>query len=160
MELPFSLRLGDAGGSFVLHGQIDLLAVEDGVPWVVDYKYAHRGAARRERYRFQLQLYALAAARLLGTEGEVRTSLVFLRDRSSAITELVDGRARGAIAAQVIGLGRDLETMEGGEGRPPLPVGECHALGCGFAGRCHPGGGPWIGGGPWVGDDFGLGSPT
>ena len=61
-ELPFALR----AGPLVIRGAIDLLCVLDDCLLVVDYK---RGPPRaRAGYRAQVDIYALAASRIVGEQ--------------------------------------------------------------------------------------------
>jgi ATP-dependent exoDNAse (exonuclease V) beta subunit len=137
-ELPFVLSLPDAHGcSLGLKGQIDLVAlVEPGVALVLDYKSGSSRGHGPEAYAFQLQCYALAAAQLLGEGVEIRTGLVFLKDRTAKaemrltprrdVGERLQGLPQKILAARAAGQWEGLELEQ------------CRAAGCGFAYRCHP----------------------
>lgn len=139
-ELPFVLRLGDAGEGAVLHlrGQIDLLFESpDGTAVVVDYKTSKQPPAGLEPYAFQLGCYALAARHFVQSGVEVKTGISFLREENAeprfapaaAKTELFERelveQARKLLDAQLDGTW------------PGLPLPKCELLGCGYRYRCH-----------------------
>jgi ATP-dependent helicase/nuclease subunit A len=138
-ELPFTLRLAGEGIEVVVHGQIDLLCWVGERPWVVDYKHAHRAGGADERYRLQLEIYALAAARLCGVSGDVRTSLVFLRDREPAQTEDVCAERRRELEEHILATARVISLcVTSAEAWPGRERVDCQRLACGFVARCHP----------------------
>ena len=138
-ELPFSLSLVGAAQQVIVHGQIDLLCWTDEGPWVIDYKHAKRTPGAEGRYQLQLELYALAAERLCGVEGEVRTTLFFLQEQSPAHTDRVSPTRRRRLEQRILeALPRIGEGAPAGTAWPGLPRVECRALGCGFLSRCHP----------------------
>lgn len=100
-ELPFVFGLPLPGRSerILLRGVIDCLIERDDGLWLIDYKATlprdpARAAAQREAHRLQLQLYAQAAAALLGRP--VREALlVYLKDRCIEPVDLAqDASAR------------------------------------------------------------------
>src|SRR6185295_12571313 len=61
-ELPFLLSIPFGESHLYVRGQIDLLILDSTGVTVVDYKHARRGDD--DDYRFQLDVYALAARQL------------------------------------------------------------------------------------------------
>jgi hypothetical protein len=75
-EIPFKARFADGRDSFLLSGKIDLMVRDrDNRVTIVDYKYAS-GKDENESYRFQLESYACAAARILQIDS-VSCAIVF-----------------------------------------------------------------------------------
>ena len=69
------------GEEMIFQGAIDLMAVTDDGVRIIDYKYSSRGAAYlRAHYKPQLDLYRLAAAKILRIEKEkIRCVIVNIR---------------------------------------------------------------------------------
>jgi ATP-dependent exoDNAse (exonuclease V) beta subunit len=137
-ERDFALRIGPAP-DLILRGSIDLLCILDGKALVIDYK---RGPPRLEpSYRAQVDLYALAASRLLGGHLPVEGGLWFLK-------EAAQGPGLWAIGAERL---REIETslrpvatelLSMPDARIPWPGIEaprCRRMGCGYVDTCHPG---------------------
>jgi hypothetical protein len=141
-EVPFLLRLGGeerGAPACYLNGAIDaLVAARPGErTLVLDFKYALPRAEAAERYRVQLEAYALAASRATGG-GPVEARLQFLRGDFSSLDVTPTAAALTLLArdAPVLALG-----VACGDGdRPPEALGRdrarCVAEGCGFVERC------------------------
>ena len=99
-ELPFALEADAAGVRGVLRGQIDLLAWDDGAPWVVDFKYALRRPDEADYLR-QLDAYAWAAAELCGHRGVVRCHLVYLREANVVTEHVATFERQAAVRARL-----------------------------------------------------------
>jgi ATP-dependent helicase/nuclease subunit A len=101
-EVPFILPLGGS----IVRGNIDLLATDDGIPLVVDYKTDALGelspAELVDRYGVQRQIYALAAGG--GAAEIVRTAYVFLERPDEPVELELDSPALAAARGE-------LETM-------------------------------------------------
>lgn len=85
----------------LIRGRMDLLAIgADGVPLVVDYKYA-APARSAEAHAFQLRTYALAVHRRAGSppHGRYRAGIVYLRSPAPALVELDEGLDAAALEA-------------------------------------------------------------
>ncbi len=83
----------------LIRGRMDLLAVgADGVPLVVDYKYA-APARSAEAHAFQLRTYALAVHRRAGSppHGRYRAGIVYLRSPAPELVELAEGLDAAAL---------------------------------------------------------------
>ena len=75
-EIPFKSRFAGGRDSYLLNGKIDLMVRDrDNRVTIVDYKYAS-GKDDIETYRFQLEAYACAAARILQID-TVSCAIVF-----------------------------------------------------------------------------------
>jgi ATP-dependent exoDNAse (exonuclease V) beta subunit len=130
-EVPFVLGIGDT----VIRGQIDLLARDNGVPCVVDYKtdglHGQPPAALADRYTAQREIYALA----VGAEAGAKVAHVFLEaPEQPVIQELGPGdlaRAR----TRLEGLIAD---MRGNQFRPAEDPYEALCFGCPAAARLCP----------------------
>jgi ATP-dependent helicase/nuclease subunit A len=136
-EIPFLLRLDGAPACY-LDGAIDaLIESGDGVE-VLDFKYARYHPGAEDRYRLQLEAYALAASRAHGG-APVRATLHFLRGVPQAVDVTPSGESLRRLAAQIPSLvlgatrgeGRDLSP--GDVGRDEA---RCRQEGCGFVARC------------------------
>ncbi|HUB06087.1 MAG TPA: UvrD-helicase domain-containing protein [Myxococcales bacterium] len=134
-ERPFLLR----AGRLVIRGSIDLLCVVDDRILVLDYK---RGPPMLQAsYRAQVEIYALAAARLLSGGLPIEGGLWYLG-------EAAEGPRRWPVpVARLEALSRDL--AEGAERVALAPaalapwqglrVEACRAIDCAYLPRCHPG---------------------
>ncbi len=143
-EVPFLLRLGGEGSgapACYLNGAIDALVAprQGGRPLVLDFKYALPRAEAAERYRVQLEAYALAASRACGG-GPVEARLQFLRGDLSSLDMTPTAAALAGLAREAPGLA--LGVARGDGDRPPEALGRdrarCGAEGCGFVERCFP----------------------
>lgn len=143
-EVPFLLRLGGEGSgapACYLNGAIDALVAprQGGRPLVLDFKYALPRAEAAERYRVQLEAYALAASRASGG-GPVEARLQFLRGDLSSLDMTPTAAALAGLAREAPGLA--LGVARGDGDRPPEALGRdrtrCGAEGCGFVERCFP----------------------
>ncbi|MDB4994739.1 MAG: putative ATP-dependent helicase, partial [Myxococcaceae bacterium] len=136
-EQSFVVELEDDAGRVVaLKGTIDLLVVwPDGTADVIDYKRA-RGPSP-EPYAFQLDVYTLAAHKLVPAAREVRSGIVFLggdpaEPRWRAPSDVTS--VRRALAA----LGGRLVEARWSEVFPRVPILKCRTIRCGYVGLCHP----------------------
>jgi hypothetical protein len=106
-EVPFALGVG----ATVIRGQIDLLARDDGLPCVVDYKtdalHGRPPAELAQRYRAQREIYALAVG---GDEG-ARVAHVFLENPQAPVIEELGPVDLAAARERVEAL---IERMAGG----------------------------------------------
>ncbi len=141
-EVPFLLRLGGEGSgapACYLSGAIDARVAPrpGGRPLVLDFKYALPRAEAAERYRVQLEAYALAASRATGG-GPVEARLQFLRGDFSSLDMTPTAAALAGLAREAPGLA--LGVARGDGDRPPEALGRdrarCGAEGCGFVERC------------------------
>jgi ATP-dependent exoDNAse (exonuclease V) beta subunit len=141
-EVPFLLRLDGAGTgapACYLNGAIDALVAPrpGGRTLVLDFKYALPRAEAAERYRVQLEAYALAASRAIGG-GPVEARLQFLRGDFSSLDVTPTAAALAGLAREAPGLA--LGVARGDGDRPPEALGRdrarCGAEGCGFVERC------------------------
>lgn len=135
-EEPFLLHVKgeESGPSVLLRGTMDLtVRFPDGETHVLDYKRA-RGP-RAEPYAFQLDVYALAAFEAFGVMP--KTAIVFLGGTSHEPT-FVTPRAPEAVRRELLSLGQRLSLARLTEDYPRVPVESCHAIVCGYVGRCHP----------------------
>ena len=135
-EEPFLLHVKAKDGetAVLLRGTMDLVVrFPDGETHVLDYKRA-RGP-RAEPYAFQLDVYALAAFEALGVMP--RTAVVFLGGKSQEPT-FVTPRAADVVRAELLSLGQRLANARLTDDYPRVPVESCHAIVCGYVGRCHP----------------------
>ncbi len=133
-ERPFVLRVGP----LVVRGSIDLCCVLDEGLLVVDYK---RGPPRETAgYRAQVELYALAASRLIAGGLSIEGALWFLGEaergpRRFAVTPgrlvALESELRAAAAAA-------LSQSPGFSPWTGLDPAGCRAIGCDYLGRCHP----------------------
>ncbi|MHB1846062.1 MAG: UvrD-helicase domain-containing protein, partial [Deltaproteobacteria bacterium] len=133
-ERSFVLRLGP----LIVRGSIDLCCVLDDGLLVVDYK---RGAAReRADYRAQVEIYALAASRLIAGALPIDGALWFLGEADQGprrwrisperLAEL-EGELRRAAGLALVPPA-DLSPL------PGLPPTACQTLECAYLQRCHP----------------------
>jgi hypothetical protein len=79
-EVPFSLLIQGDGLELSVQGRMDAVAVLDGVPVVVDHKYAHFDRDKEVGYEVPMAVYGLAAMRALQSP-RVEVRLNFLRTR-------------------------------------------------------------------------------
>ncbi len=135
-EEPFLLHVKakDDETAVLLRGTMDLVVrFPDGETHVLDYKRA-RGP-RAEPYAFQLDVYALAAFEAFGVMP--KTAVVFLGGKSHEPTFVVP-RAAEVVRAELLSLGQRLTNARLTDDYPRVPVESCHAIVCGYVGRCHP----------------------
>jgi len=143
VELPFFSDVDADPYRATLTGQIDLLYWDAQGPIIVDYKHAHGSEPLLASYGLQLDTYALAVAQLLKLEGEVRTRLVFLRDRHQPHERLVTPKMRAELKEQVRTVVQELAMPRPAPlDWPGQPKERCIELGCGFVERCHAVDGP------------------
>jgi ATP-dependent exoDNAse (exonuclease V) beta subunit len=136
-EVPFLLRLEGTPACY-LEGAIDALAVTGDAVEVLDFKYARYHPGAEDRYRLQLEAYALAASRAFGG-APVRASLHFLRGIPRTVDVTPSGESLRRLAAEIPALalgatrgdGRDLSPAEVGRDEA-----RCRKEGCGFVPRC------------------------
>jgi len=111
----------------------------DGKAMVIDYK---RGPPRLEpSYRAQVELYALAASRLLGGHLPVEGGLWFLKESAQGpglwaidagrLEEIEDSLR--PVAAQLLSMGQPTVPW------PGIEAPRCRRMGCGYVDACHPG---------------------
>lgn len=138
-EVTFDLRVPTPGhGETHLRGSIDLLVVRaDGQVDIIDYKSARGPNA--ETYRFQLEVYRLAATQLglCAQAGIVRAGVVFLGG-ADAEPVFLDLPSVDELMEKV-GTATRLLLEARGQGhflRVDVPV--CESIHCGYLGRCHP----------------------
>lgn len=98
-ELKFSLNLDGA----VIEGAIDKTFVDaEGARWVLDFKTDNVNAGQTqvhaEKYRFQLDMYALAVSRL--TDGSIPRASVFFLTPSVEVLLPVDRESLDQVAAE------------------------------------------------------------
>jgi hypothetical protein len=133
-ELKFALRVGP----LLVRGAIDLLCILDDCVLVVDYK---RGPpSLKASYRAQVELYALAASRMIAGQLPIEGALWYLGEAARGprrwqidgpqLTELSDRLAAAAVAIAAQPAGHQLW--------PGLEVQGCRAIDCGYLPRCHP----------------------
>jgi ATP-dependent helicase/nuclease subunit A len=133
-ELPFALR----AGPLVIRGAIDLLCVLDDCVLVVDYK---RGPPRLQAgYRAQVDIYALAASRLVEGDLPIEGALWYLGEAAQGPRRWPVGVARlGELSAQLADVAAGVARRPAGfDLWPGLEVSGCQAIDCGYLPRCHP----------------------
>ncbi len=120
-----------------LRGTMDLVVLwPDRSVDVIDYKRA-RGP-RMEPYAFQLDVYALAIRALADVSPtRVRTGILFLGGESGE-PAFRDEDARPDLPARVLALASSLRRARHDGVFPRADVETCHAIHCGYVGRCHP----------------------
>jgi ATP-dependent exoDNAse (exonuclease V) beta subunit len=134
-ELPFALSLPSATGhARVIRGQIDLLAFSDDGIDVVDYKHARAGDL--ERYRFQLEAYALAARTLYPRAPRIRVGLSFLREADPTPVWLTLDDIE-SIESRLAALCERLAQARVDRLRPGIARRSCEAIRCGYLALCH-----------------------
>ncbi|RII25548.1 MAG: hypothetical protein CXR31_13285 [Geobacter sp.] len=84
-EYPFTLHLKGAA-DYYIRGAMDLVAVENDLVTVYDYKYMARDGADLEGYRFQLGTYLVALGRAFPGR-RLEAQLLFLKDGGSEPVE-------------------------------------------------------------------------
>ncbi len=77
-EVPFSLLIKGDDLELSIRGQMDAVVVRDGIPVVVDHKYARFDRHKEAGYEVQMAIYALAAMRASGSP-RAEAQLNFLR---------------------------------------------------------------------------------
>jgi ATP-dependent helicase/nuclease subunit A len=130
-EVPFVLGIGDT----VIRGQIDLLARENGVPCVVDYKtdglHGQAPAALADRYKAQREIYALA----VGAESGAKVAHVFLEAPDQPVIQELGPEDLERARARLEGL---IAAMRGNQFRPTEDPYEALCFGCPAAARLCP----------------------
>src|SRR5690606_937330 len=103
---------------------------------LVDYKHASGRGQAPEAYRFQLQTYALAAARLLPGDLPIRAGIVWLRDRGAPPAAVpIDRQGLDEHERRLAALGDTLARARARGRWEKLPS-PASCAGCGFAVRC------------------------
>jgi ATP-dependent helicase/nuclease subunit A len=133
-ELPFLMHLAVNGKACWIRGRMDAAVCFDreGIPRVVDYKYALWREGSEENYENQMTVYALALMKALGTDRAV-AELWYLKSPMKIVrreyrAQDAEQRVRGLLAKY----GDAVE-------RNDWPVAErayCDRVECGFRERC------------------------
>ncbi|MHB8420894.1 MAG: UvrD-helicase domain-containing protein [Myxococcales bacterium] len=132
-ERPFVLRTGP----LLVRGSIDLLCILDDRVLVLDYK---RGPPKLQAgYRAQVDIYALAASRLLGGGLPIEGALWYLGEAKAGPHRWPVG------AARLEELSRELAARAEATGLRPaglapwpgLAESGCRAIDCAYLSRCH-----------------------
>ena len=138
-EIPFIFKYGSGKRDFFMEGKIDLLLrTENGLPLVVDYKYS-LAPKPVSAARMQAELYALAVARLTGSDGAA-CALAYLKGKPRlfewelALEELdaMEGKVR-SVSEEII---RFEEEHRGINAPPPMGDFRCPNRFCGLARFC------------------------
>jgi ATP-dependent helicase/nuclease subunit A len=79
-EVPFQLHIPGETLELFIRGRMDAVVVRDGIPVVIDHKYAHFDRHKETGYEVPMAIYALAAMRALGSP-QAEVQLSFLRSR-------------------------------------------------------------------------------
>ena len=135
-ESPFllSAKGESTAPEVLLRGTMDLVVrFPDGETHVIDYKRA-RGPDVTP-YAFQLDVYALATWDAFGVIP--KTAVVFLGGKSQEPI-FMEPRAPEVTRAHLAALGSKLAAARLANAFPRVPVETCHAIVCGYVGRCHP----------------------
>jgi ATP-dependent exoDNAse (exonuclease V) beta subunit len=138
-ELPFVLRMAREGApELLMRGQIDALLLDGDAATVVDYKLSK--ARPIERYKAQLDAYALAARELTSGAVPVRTGIVFLRSPGAPFVERPppDAATLSAIRESLLDAGWDIAHGRATGEWKKIERAGCERLECGFIRRCHP----------------------
>ena len=78
--------LRDSDSKVLIQGTIDLLCVDENYAYVLDYKYSSKNAkSLKERYKKQLDLYALAVEKVLGVKVKEKRIINLLSGESVLI---------------------------------------------------------------------------
>jgi hypothetical protein len=136
-EVPFSLLIAGEQLDLAIQGRMDAVIMRDGVPVVVDHKYAHFDRHKEAGYQVPMAVYALAAMRALGSpRAEVR--LNFLRTRVYPTeTQTLDAaheieRQMLQLAEAYVSRQHDTEV----DAWPRIPREQCERARCGFRPFC------------------------
>ncbi|HEX2276204.1 MAG TPA: UvrD-helicase domain-containing protein [Candidatus Tectomicrobia bacterium] len=79
-EVPFQLHIPGPRLELFIRGRMDVVLVRDGMPVVIDHKYARFDRHKEAGYEVPMTIYALAAMRTLGSP-RAEVQLSFLRSR-------------------------------------------------------------------------------
>jgi len=133
-ELPFALR----AGPLVVRGAIDLLCVLDDCVLVVDYK---RGPPTlKASYRAQVDIYALAASKIIAGDHPIEGALWYLGEAAQGPRRWAVGAARlEELSRELSRAAAEVAGKPAGHALwPGLEVAGCEAIDCGYLRRCHP----------------------
>jgi ATP-dependent helicase/nuclease subunit A len=79
-EVPFQLHLRGKSLELFIRGRMDAVSSREGMPVVIDHKYAHFDRHKEAGYEVPMAIYALAAMRAVGSPS-AEVQLSFLRSR-------------------------------------------------------------------------------
>jgi len=136
-EVPFSLLIRGDGLELSVQGRMDAVALLDGVPVVVDHKYAHFDRDKEVGYEVPMAVYGLAAMRALESP-RVEVRLNFLRTHvypteTRVLSDAHDIEASMLqLAAAYVSRYHDHDA----EAWPRIPRERCEKARCGFRPFC------------------------
>jgi ATP-dependent helicase/nuclease subunit A len=136
-EVPFNLHLQGAGLELFIRGRMDAVAVRDGVPVVIDHKYAHFDRHKEAGYEVPMTIYALAVMRGLGSP-QAEVQLSFLRSHVYP-TEMRTISAAHDVVEHMLDLAQayvNRRHESDVEAWPRIPRQHCELARCGFRPFC------------------------
>jgi ATP-dependent helicase/nuclease subunit A len=136
-EVPFSLCLTGEGLELCIRGRLDAVVRRDGIPVVIDHKYAHFDPYKEAGYEIPMAIYALAAMRALGSP-HAAVQLSFLRSRVYP-TETRIIRAADWVEERLLHLARvyvERRHASDAEAWPRIAREQCEQARCGFRPFC------------------------
>ncbi len=136
-EVPFSLLIKGDALELSIHGRMDAMVMRDGMPVVIDHKYAHFDRHKEAGYEVPMDIYALAAMRALG-EPRAEVQLNFLRTHVYPTETRTIGSA-DAVEERILRLAEAYVSRRhesNVEGWPRIPREQCDLARCGFRPFC------------------------
>jgi ATP-dependent helicase/nuclease subunit A len=131
-ELPFISHLKVDGKDCWVRGRMDAVVASDGIPRVIDYKYAVWREGAETAYDIQMTAYALAVMKALGADRAV-AELWYLKSGMKVVRrEYALAEAEGKLRAL---LSKYMEAVETNEW-PAAERAYCDRVECGFRQRC------------------------
>jgi hypothetical protein len=136
-EVPFTLSMHHDGLELCIRGRMDAVAMRDGMPVVIDHKYAHFNRHAEAGYEVPMAIYALAAMRALESP-RAEVQLSFLRShvyptetRTISMAQRVEERVLH-LAQDYVKRRHDSDV----EHWPCIPRELCELARCGFRPFC------------------------
>jgi RecB family exonuclease len=136
-EVPFTLFMQREGLELCIRGRMDAVAMCDGMPVVIDHKYAQFNRHAEAGYEVPMAIYALAAMRALESP-RAEVQLSFLRShvypaetRTLGLAEQVEERLL-QLAQDYVSRRHDSDV----EHWPRIPRERCDLARCGFRPFC------------------------
>jgi hypothetical protein len=136
-EVPFHLHIQGDKLELFIRGRMDAVIMRDGIPVVIDHKYAHFDRHKEAGYEVPMAIYALAAMRALGSP-RAEVQLSFLRSRvypterrTISTTDHVEERMLQLAQAYV-----ERRHASAVEAWPRIARDQCELARCGFRPFC------------------------
>jgi hypothetical protein len=136
-EVPFQLHIPGRRLELFIRGRMDAVFMRDGLPVVIDHKYAHFDRHKEAGYEVPMAIYALAAMRALGSR-QAEVQLSFLRSRVYP-TEAQIISATPPIEERLLQLAQvyvDRRHASDVENWPRIAREQCERARCGFRPFC------------------------